>query len=112
MKGTHKFIVGRVRAFGSCPCFPSTDLTRVWQKIKFSVCTWGRAIWEVLENKKVTKMNVHVLAKKTNKKAPNEIWAFSRHRNTLHPQVFSGLNWSASGITRIIRIQLKIESGK
>lgn len=71
MDGTHKFIVSRVRTFWSCSCFPSTDLARVWQKIKFSMCTWGRAIWEVLENKKVTNMNVHVLAKKTNKKVPH-----------------------------------------
>lgn len=41
---------------------------RIWQKIKFSVCTWGRAIWEALENKKVINMNVPVPAKKTNKK--------------------------------------------
>lgn len=68
MNGTHKFIVGRVRAFWSCSCFPLTDLIRIWQKIKFSVCTWGRAIREALENKKVINMNAHVLAKKTNKK--------------------------------------------
>lgn len=68
VNSTHKFIVSRVRAFWSCSCFPSTDLVTVWQKIKFSLCTWGRAIWEVLENKKVINMNVHALAKKTNKK--------------------------------------------
>jgi len=76
VNGTHNFIVSRVRGFWSCSCFPSTDLIRIRQKIKFSVCTWGRAIWEALKNKTVINMNVHVLATK-----PNKIWTLSRHRN-------------------------------
>lgn len=67
MTGTHNFIVSRVRAFWNCSCFPLTDLIRIRQKIKFSMCTWGRAIWEVLKNKMVINMNAHVLAKKKNK---------------------------------------------
>lgn len=65
---THDFIVSRVRAFWSCSCFPLTDLIRIRQKIKFCMCTWGRAIWEALKNKAAINMNACVLAKKTNKK--------------------------------------------
>lgn len=66
--GTHDFIVSRVRAFWSCSCFPLTDLIRIRQEIKFCMCTWDRAVWEVLKNKVVINMNAHVPAKKTNKK--------------------------------------------
>lgn len=90
VNSTHNFIVCRVSAFWNRSCFPSTDLIRVRQKIKFSMCTWGRTIWEALKNKMFINMNTSAIAKKTNKEIPNEIWTIRRHRNILHSQYSPG----------------------